>query len=406
MKIYEKINFGLILSFVLLYPILPSYGLLSGTTLLYLLAFVELLGLLFISNIRKKFINTLKNLHKDKILSILLILNLLMYFSVFISYDKRLCITNSIRFTLYIFIFYSISYKIKDKNKIKILIYSFLAVSTLSGFVSLIQTIWLKINGGSVNSDHRLSSFLENPNNLGAYTMLSIFIVILLALKVKKRSYKLFFSISAALLFCNVVLSQSRNALIGLVIGVLLISVLYDKRFIIISFLIPIVLLILPQSRLRILEIFDFTQNSSRIKIWKTAKLMIKDNPIWGVGYENFSANYPNYIYHNPDLMIHGSYKALHPHNVFLKFQVELGILGTIIFLAFIIITICQLFKLSRNKNLDSFTNIFITGSLISFITFISMNLLDCYFGSLKVITTLFVLLAFSNHYILKFKSK
>ncbi|WP_066890653.1 O-antigen ligase family protein [Clostridium nigeriense] len=393
MKLYKGILNLLILLFIVLYPILPSYGSINSDLILYLLALIQIIGFIFFKDERKNFNINLRLLIKDKIFLSLFLLNIVMYFSTLIAEDKRIALTGSIRFTMYIFIYYSIAYKLKVKDSINLVMTSFIGIATLSGIVSIIQLISLNFSHIKLNEEHRIASFLENPNNLGAYTILSIFIVLLLFLSEKNKRKKLLLFFSLIILSVNIILSQSRNALIMLFLGALLVAIIYDKRVLIFSILLPVILFIIPQSRYRIMDIFNPDQNSSRFKIWKSAVLMIKDNPYFGVGYDNFAVKYPNYIYHNPDLMVHGSYKALHPHNIFLKFQSELGILGSFFFILFIIITLLTLYKYincSKNNNIKTI----LIGIAISFICFQFMNLIDCYYSSLKVILTLFILIS------------
>ncbi|MGG7213314.1 O-antigen ligase family protein [Clostridium nigeriense] len=393
MNLYKGILNCLILLFIVLYPILPSYGAINSDLILYLLALIQIIGLIVFKDERKDLFKNLKLLINDKIFLFVIFLNSIMYFSVLVAEDKRIALVGSIRFSMYIFIYYSIAYKLKIKNSVTIIMTSFLGVASLSGIVSLIQLVILNFSNIQLSEEHRISSLLENSNNLGAYTILSIFIVLLLLLNEKEKKMKMLLLISFFLLIANIILSQSRNALLALFIGSLLVAIIYDKRILIFSILLPVILLIIPQSRYRILDILNPEQNSSRVKIWKIAELIIKDKPYFGSGYDNFAIKYPNYVYHNPELMIHGSYKALHPHNIFLKIQSELGIIGTILFILFIIAVLFTLYK-SIKKTKDSKIKSLLIGITISFISFNFMNLIDCYYSTLKVITTMFVIIS------------
>ena len=316
--------------------------------------------------------------------------------STIVAEDKRVALIGSIRFSMYVFIYYSIAYKLKIKDKLNVIMLSFLGVASISGILSIIQLINLKLSHIQLSEEHRIASFLENPNNLGSYTILSIFIVLLLFLNEKEKKKKSILLISFILLIINIVLSESRNALLALFLGAVLVAIIYDKRALIFSILLPIIMFIIPQSRYRILDIFNPDQNSSRFKIWKSAELMIKDNPLFGSGYDNFAVKYPTYVYHNPDLLVHGSYKAQHPHNIFLKIQSELGIIGTTLFILFLVLTLFTLYKYIKSTK-DSKIKALLIGITISFITFQFMNLIDCYYSSLKVIITMFVILAIST---------
>ena len=209
--------------------------------------------------------------------------------------------------------------------------------------------------------------------------------------KIFKNSVSLFV-IVIILLLINIIFSQSRSALLSIIIGFMLFYILWNKKYLVISLFIPIILFILPQSRVRFLQIFDTTQNSSRFKIWEITKLMIKDNLLTGVGYENFSVDYPIYINNYPEYSVHDEYLALHPHNIFLKIQVELGILGSILFVLLILSIIYTFYKIITNS-VNNDIKVLTIGFGTSFISFGLMNLIDCYIGAPKVIITFFILL-------------
>lgn len=404
MKLYQRLVNILLLVYIMLYPIIPTPKSFASDMIIYILILLQIISFIFIKQERYDTFNIIKNLLNDKIFLTLILLNITMYLSVFVATDIRTTITHSIRFTMYIIIFYCISYKTTAKNY-KILFYTFISVATISGIYTIMQLIYTMYLGYSIDKTIRMPSFLENPNNLGAYSILAFFIVIMLLICTKKIAYKLFYGLSLVLLLINIMFSQSRNALIAILIGVFIISILYDKRFIILSFILPLIFFIIPSIRSRVFQIFDMSQNSSRFKIWNIDWLMIKDHPLVGIGYENFNVQYPIYTAQNPNFIVEDGYIAIHPHNIFLKMQTELGIIGSILFIAFIIATIITLYKLiksTRNKLYSSIT----IGVLTSFITFIFMNLLDCYFNSPKVVATMFVILALVNSLRIKINSK
>lgn len=398
MNLYKKILYILLLIYITIYPILPTYGLINSDIILYCLALVYLTGLLIYKKERQNLFYIIKNIFNDNILLSITSLNLLMYLSVFIAIDKRVTFTNSIRFSMYIFVFYLISYKIKSLKQVSTIIKCFIFTSFLSGIYSLIQIGYIFYLGYTIDPSVRISSFLENPNNLSAYSILSIFIVISLLINSRNKKSKVLYTSLLALLLVNIIFSQSRSALLAIVFGFLIFSVLWNKRFLIFSIFIPIILFIIPQSRVRLMQIFDASQNSSRLNIWEITKLIINDNPIFGIGYENFSVNYLNYIKNNPSYSIRDGYIALHPHNVFLKIQVELGILGSVIFIIFLTSIIYTLYKLIKFKS-NSKLKVLIIGISTSFTTFMLMNLIDCYLDAPKIMITFIILLGILTYY-------
>ena len=149
------------------------------------------------------------------------------------------------------------------------------------------------------------------------------------------------------------------------------------------------------------MSILDFSQNSSRIKIWETTIFMIEDKPLWGIGYDNYFKIYPSYIKHTPRLMIHETYEALHPHNVFLKFHTELGIIGTIAFIIFLLLTVFNIYKNIKLCSDNKMKSIYIAIA-VSFLSFLFMNMIDCYYNSLKVMITMLIVLGISNFHLNK----
>lgn len=404
-KFYEKLTYILLLLFVFLFPILPSYGIFSTDILIYTLLLIQILGIIFISEERKSLLLNLKNIIlKDKIFITLILLNILMYLSMFRAFNKYVTITNSIRFSMYLFIFYIISYKLK-KSSINNVIIVFLSSSIFISLITIFQVIYTKIMGSNVDMEHRIASTLENPNNLGAYSIIVLFIFINYLLKTKNKKMKIISSIATLLLLFNIIVSQSRNALLALILGIFIFAILYNKRFLLYSIFVPIILFIIPQTRGRLFAVLDMNQNDSRLKIWKLTEIMINNNNrLFGLGYENYSLNYKSYLDSNPSYFVRESLLPLHPHNAILKFQVELGIFGTILFILFIIFSIWYFYKLVKYKiNSDSLD--LSLGLFVSFISFQIMNIIDCYYGPIKIMYSFFIILGILNSNLLKSKN-
>ena len=168
MKLYKNVLNILIILFIVLYPILPSYGAINSDLILYSLFLVQLLGFIVLKKERQTVLENISLLLKDKIFISLSLLNIIMYASTIIAIDKKVTIVNSIRFSMYIFIYYSISYKLNGRNIFRILLNSFLGVAILSSLVSIFQLFKQIFSNISLDEEHRISSFLENSNNLGA----------------------------------------------------------------------------------------------------------------------------------------------------------------------------------------------------------------------------------------------
>ena len=398
MKIYDKLILITLCIFAILNPLLLSTNKFNIDYLIYLLVIIQFLGFIFFKNERLKVINFFKTIFKNKITLTLLLLNLTMYFSTFVATDKRVAFTHSIRFSMYIILYYTISYSINSKKDLNILINAFLSSSILVSLGSFKEVLSYKMQGIEISRSYRIASTLENSNNLGLFALLSIFLALMMLFNSKNSSKRLFYLIILFLNFFNLVVCQSRNIILGLSLGIFILLVIYNKRFLLLAIIPPLGLLI-PQIRNIALNFLSLTPESSRYRIWKTTALMIKDNFLTGIGYENYHILYQSYVDKSKETLVplegYG-WIAQHPHNLLLKFQAETGILGSIVLILFIIATYLYLFK-SISYSKSTFANLILKAIIASFTAFIALNIFDCYFGSPKIMYTLFLILGFAS---------
>lgn len=384
--------------FIALYPILPSFGRYNADLIIVLLAILQIINITFNREERSIFKKSLISLKSNFLMLSLIFFNATMYVSIFVSSNKNVALGSSIRFTMYLFIFYCITYNIRNTKYLTVLINTLILTNFLVGIITIYQTFLSISKGVFTTNTSNIFSTLENRNNLGAYLILSMFIVFSYILNSKNVRFRVFYTIVFIMQIASIIACQSRNALISMVIGAFILTIMYNKRYLIFSIILPIILFVIPESRLRLLQIFDPAQNNSRIKLWETTLYMIKEHPIQGIGFENYSLLYTEYLEKYPDLKVWYEYVAYHPHNAFLKFQVELGILGTISFILFLLSTFILLYKLLKYSN-NKKTKTMVIGITTSFIAFQFMNLIDSFYTSPKIIITLLVILAFASCY-------
>ena len=88
---------------------------------------------------------------------------------------------------------------------------------------------------------------------------------------------------------------------------------------------------------------------ASRFTIWKSAGLMIENNPLFGIGPGNFQEKYLEYQKYFPPYL---EWSVPQPHNIFLAFWLESGLVGLIGF----VILLFYFFR--DNKKVYPFTKI------------------------------------------------
>lgn len=360
--------------------------------ILYLIIIYFILIIIFDKGLRKNIYKNYKAFFKDYLNIFMIIWSVTMFVSVIYAKDKSLAFTESIRLSSYVFLFFILKYYINEEKIYKYILKSYMLIS----FVIAIFGIYQKIMGmgviknGDFGREIRIISFMENSNNLGMYFVFAFFPFIILLIKSKDIKSKIIYLTLTILSLGNIVFCNSRNALLGLTVGIVILIILLGVKYIYLA-AIPVLLYCIPTVSNRVKAISDTNQNLSRLEIWKLALLIIKDHPILGVGNGNYPINLPDYL--NAVGKINYNFRNLiHPHNAFLKAYSELGLLGLLSFTGLIISSFVSVYKFIKNGS-NNFYNWFYTGVFVSLFSMLFMNLLDSFFTAPKVIVYYFLLL-------------
>ncbi|MDX9913584.1 MAG: O-antigen ligase family protein [Candidatus Moranbacteria bacterium] len=198
-----------------------------------------------------------------------------------------------------------------------------------SFFISIIGLFYLLF--GKLTYDGRLSAFYLSPNHLAMILVLGFLIGFWDIVKDKKINiFKLIylFPILFALFF-----THSYGAWLSLFISSLIILFFTHRKTILILVIIFLIFLISEYSSPKFYTIFHHQEQSSlnsRLVIWQVSKKIISDNWLWGIGPGNFQEKYLDYQKYFPP---YPEWAVPQPHNLFLAFWLQAGLLGLFGFL-------------------------------------------------------------------------
>jgi O-antigen ligase/tetratricopeptide (TPR) repeat protein len=223
-------------------------------------------------------------------------------------------------------------------------------VSCAIACVLVLKGIFIEFD--SLKMGERLFTSLGNPSYLGLYLILHLFLVGFLLLKYSLK-IKIIISFIIPIFLIGIMLSQSRSAIFGLLIGLLLVIsfVLFSKRVSPkLRWSISVILILSSVGFLVLFKNFENTivKNStfltrvirvatssktgvSRLNNWKIAYQGFKEKPIMGWGQENYQYVFTKYFL--PQLYDDAPWYD-RSHNFFLDWLVSGGILGFLAFLA------------------------------------------------------------------------
>ncbi|MBL8031596.1 MAG: O-antigen ligase family protein [Candidatus Doudnabacteria bacterium] len=251
----------------------------------------------------------------------------------------------------------------KHKDLLRVACYLLLA---LSGLYAIIQYFTLlgvpEAWWGNANEPKRALAFFLHPN------FYALFITPLLAFllpqvvqtrdqrqEMSSSPFSNLYSLTSLRLAwllgaTGLLLSLSRGGWLGLVAAVGAYVLLAGNRKIVrsaaaVGALVVLIVIVVPNFRYRVLLPFQGEKSSvARFSLWKTGWHMVEDSPILGKGLLGFSNNWGKY---NTDPGLE-HYPA--PHNIFLNFWVDTGLLGLISFFGLILLALKRGWQNRRNQ--------------------------------------------------------
>ena len=198
-------------------------------------------------------------------------------------------------------------------------------------------------------SDGRLNGMGQLDTHVVAALVYGVVLIFVLEVLMKDDSvgWRYFALVSAALIGIAVLLSDSRNAWVSVVFGVLVFLMSHRTRdvhgfvsaAVAIAIVIAVVILALITSE-TVREVLLPRNDSYRLLIWtETLKSVWSQGPIFGVGILS------------PDEVITDRYTFFHPHNMYLAVLHQGGLVGLLLFVALLGSTISTLLAHYDNRD-------------------------------------------------------
>lgn len=287
-------------------------------------------------------------------------LGFLLISAVSMIFAKAFGISNTILFSgFYIFAQFFIVLLVSQSSKKKALITNAIIWLPMPVFIYGIWQIFSGIDTSGWFSSFesggvRAFGFFGNPNVFGILASMVCIFSLGLFLEKKNKVYLT----PVVLGFLAAGFSFSRSAWLGLVASLFIIFSIYFKKLFWQTLILPLVAFIIPKIRERILVIFrpDFVLDSSldgRIWSFINGRFLWLKRPILGWGPGSYggeiAASAPSPVYLEG---IQNGYTALYyADNQYIEILVQVGIMGIIAFLGFVVSLFARLVTLSRKRN-------------------------------------------------------
>jgi len=346
----SKINLRFIIILLSLVPVFFSALFQGGyfpweTYLTFLLALPAIFLFLFTK------INSPEGLRKsgsDRGLFIFLIVT---FISLFFTVYFHATLTEFFKVLIYLSLFYIILNCIESEKDTNLILNSILSLSFVLSLLGILANIGFRLDlsgpffdflsRNGFTQSGRVASTLQYSNTFAAFIILPFFISFSYFITQKNLLKKVLYLALSLMFLITFALTQSRGALIVLVIAIL-IYILFlkgkDKKFSLISFAIligAILIVVLIKKDIfipifksfaaRLKELLPFFQGKwgslgERVIMIKDSLRILKDKPVLGTGNGTYQYVYAKYrtIY----------FFSKFPHSIFFQILDELGILG------------------------------------------------------------------------------
>jgi len=216
--------------------------------------------------------------------------------------------------------------------------------------------------------DFRLSYF-GYPITIGEIKMLILLLIFPFILSKENFIINKWLLIIISLpILLSLYFTNSRNALLGLFIGLIVIGVIKHRYFLVGLVLAVLLFLYFAPVNIkeRIVSIVDVNHpsNAIRFKMWETGLKMMKDKPLTGFGDVDFLNIYKTYK--QPESYAEG----VHMHNNVMHITMLYGIIGLIFWLALMIYIFFKQVKIYKANKKDEFLSIILLSSISSMFAF------------------------------------
>ena len=316
---------------LIIFSLLPISFIIGPSVSLLNILIIDLTFVIFLIYKNEKFFQ------KSSEVKYFFILFIYLVFNTLVSLDYSLSLQRNLGFLRIILLFMAFNYFLKDKKILNKVFVSWCLIFLTITFDVFFESIFQKnILGFSSEFGGRIVSFFRNEPIIGGY--INAFYLILIGFLFNKYEEKKYLILILSIIILSaVILTGERSNSIKAFIGFIIFFIIYQKFtnkfkfFSVIILTISILIFILNHSYLKHrfvdqIKALVTVEGNPYTPIYKSGLKVFYNNPILGVGNKNYRVETCKNLFVEEDYIC-----QTHPHQVYIEFLAEHGILGSFI---------------------------------------------------------------------------
>jgi len=385
--ISRNILFKLVILIILIFPLVPAsftpyLGFVAGAYyVLYLIMDKEAFHRFKRARRHFKFAFSL--------LSFLFVI--LALFSILYSKDKALSFRGFLVYLSAFILFLIIKYEINRPNHITPLLRAYFVSSLFVALYHVWQILYTEVILGVPFDTLTQVSVMNNGPILAYFLLIPLFPALALYIYNENIRTTRFYLVVLTASLISIFMSDSRIAVIGVFLGLFLLSLLYSFKFLIALIPTGLFLALIPIFSKRHSTFFVLSQELGRFRLWQEVVMQDKSFLFLGRGFNTFEGTFQGIMQGKVELR--NLNLINHPYNAPLQLMMELGLLGLILGLLIAFNMLKAIVAYTRSAKASAFFKVAYVGVLVSMVVLIVLNLIDSYIMDPKIMYSIAILM-------------
>ncbi len=265
----------------------------------------------------------------------------------------------------------------------------------LSGVLIAIYSFYLLWEKG-FDMTYRIPSFWRHYNLLSGYLMILLMFNFSFLVNSKFVNRSWLYVASLIIILFGLLATQTRGVWLSTIAAITFYVLRRPKLLLPVAGVVMMILIIFYEAvmdRVQSVIYFGYDVSSlGRLQAWLASLILIKDNPLFGYGFDAFK-----YLRDS----VFGAYFVVvsHPHNTYLILILELGLIGFVLYFSFFVRAFYYSIKM-RKKDNSRDLNKYLDGIQLSFVGFLIAFMFEPYFTILGPVTfMLWILITLSFYF-------